>query len=190
MGLSGQAASVFAGRRRGEASRAGYDVKPTGPGGGSAWRGRKGDPTGASVTEGEMAVLGKAIQNQSIRSRKLSLSPWKTPAAIRDKRPPRTAASMPPGWLVKGLCQATAGARKGSRGRNNACRMVGTWQVPGACLPPAQPCQTSVVCVCVVGVGAGALVNLGTLEGSRVWSWFPELIFRAQCYAYHSQPGR
>lgn len=84
VGLSGQAASVFAGHRRGLKHHGPDDVKLC-P---SRWRGELVERTG--VTNGGVE---KAIRNQSIRSRKLSLahgrplSPLET-SALPVQRPP------------------------------------------------------------------------------------------------------
>lgn len=63
-------------------------------------------------------------------------------------------------WLApRGLCQATAGARKGSRGRNSACLMEGTWQVPGLLSPASPP--------------GGNLVTLDPCEPCEPWKGGP-----------------
>lgn len=74
--------------------------------------------------EGQMAVL-KGNSESVNQVSKVVPGPWGTPVATRDKRPPRAAPSMLAGWLREAFCQATAGARKGSRGRNSACRVQG-----------------------------------------------------------------
>lgn len=97
-----------------------------------------------------MAVLKRQFR---ISQSGLESCPWLMEDPCRHSRQaPSPYSAFHARWLApRGLCQATAGTRKGSRGRNSACWMEGTWQVPAAPSPssplghlgsldPCEPC--------------------------------------------------
>lgn len=131
-----------------------------------------------------MAVLKRQF---GISQSGLESCPWpKGDPCHHSRQAPSPYSAFHARWLApRGLCQATAGTRKGSRGRNSACRMEGTWQVPAS--SRHRPAH-------LVTLDPWTPVNLpcepwkrGPHTRVEFWSWFPELSCRAQRYAHRGQ---